>query len=79
MAVGSKELSPKELDKLTDEQLLEKLAEAKAELFNLRFAAATGQLDSSGRLKAVRRDIARIYTIAHERETGIRTAPTKKK
>lgn len=79
MAIGSKGLTPKDLDKMTDEQLAAKLAEAKAELFNLRFASATGQLESHGRLKAVRRDIARIYTIAHERETGIRTAPTKKK
>ena len=42
----------------------------------LRFAAATGQLEDRGRLKAVRRDIARIYTIVRERELGIRTAPS---
>ena len=52
------------------------LKKAKAELFNLRFAAATGQLEDRGRLKAVRRDIARIYTIVRERELGIRTAPS---
>lgn len=79
MAIGSKGLSTEDLDKMSDAQLQEKLVEAKAELFNLRFASATGQLESHGRLKAVRRDIARIYTIAHERETGIRTAPTTKK
>jgi large subunit ribosomal protein L29 len=45
-------------------------------LFNLRFQSATGQLESHGRLKAVKRDIARIYTILRERELGIRTAPT---
>ena len=45
--------------------------EAKEELFNLRFQAATGQLESHGRLRAVRKDIARIYTIMRERELGI--------
>ena len=48
------------------------------ELFNLRFQSATGQLENHGRLKAVKRDIARIYTIMRERELGIRTAPTAK-
>ena len=58
------------------ERLAEELSKAKAELFNLRFAAATGQLEDHGRLKAVRRDIARIHTIVRERELGIRTAPS---
>ena len=65
-----------ELDELTDVDLETKLRESKEELFNLRFQAATGQLESHGRLKAVRRDIARIYTILRERELGIRTAPS---
>ena len=60
---------------LDDEELLTKLREAKEELFNLRFQAATGQLDSNGRLKGVRREIARIYTTIRERELGITTAP----
>ena len=51
-------------------------SKAKEELFNLRFQSATGQLESHGRLRAVRRDIARIYTIMRERELGIRTAPS---
>jgi large subunit ribosomal protein L29 len=46
-------------------------AEAKEELFNLRFQSATGQLENHGRLRAVRKDIARIYTIMRERELGI--------
>jgi large subunit ribosomal protein L29 len=54
----------------TDE-LNEKLREAKEELFNLRFQAATGQLESHGRLTAVRKEIARIYTVLRERELGI--------
>ena len=49
--------------------------EAKEELFNLRFQAATGQLESHGRLRAVKKDIARIYTVVRERELGIRSAP----
>jgi len=57
----------------TEEELNIKLAEAKAELFNLRFQAATGQLESHGRLRAVRREIARIYTVKRERELGIVT------
>jgi large subunit ribosomal protein L29 len=58
---------------LEDDELQTKLREAKEELFNLRFQAATGQLESHGRLNAVRKDIARIYTIMRERELGIST------
>ena len=59
---------------LDDDALAQKLTEAKEELFNLRFQSATGQLESHGRLKAVRRDIARIYTVMRERELGITPA-----
>src|SRR5512138_2877845 len=55
----------------TEEDLERQLREAKEELFNLRFQAATGQLESHGRLRTVRRDIARIYTVLRERELGI--------
>ncbi len=68
MASGTK---PAELRTQSDDELVDKLREAKAELFNLRFQAATGQLESHGRLRAVRSDIARIYTIMRERELGI--------
>jgi large subunit ribosomal protein L29 len=70
MAAGT---SAVELRALEDEELLTRLREAKEELFNLRFQAATGQLESHGRLNAVRKDIARIYTIMRERELGITT------
>ncbi|GAA4627481.1 50S ribosomal protein L29 [Cellulomonas sp. NPDC057328] len=76
MAIGTKDLAPSELDTFDDEKLVAELKKAKEELFNLRFQSATGQLESHGRLKAVRRDIARIYTILRERELGIRTAPS---
>ena len=60
-----------ELRNLDNEELVAKLREAKEELFNLRFQGATGQLENHGRLRAVRKDIARIYTILRERELGI--------
>jgi large subunit ribosomal protein L29 len=60
-----------ELRVLDNDSLEERLREFKEELFNLRFQAATGQLESHGRLRHVRRDIARIYTIMRERELGI--------
>jgi len=75
MAIGSKELAPVELDTFEDERLIDELKKAKEELFNLRFQAATGQLESHGRIRAVKRDIARIYTVIRERELGIRATP----
>ena len=61
---------------LEDDELVAKLSEAKEELFNLRFQAATGQLENHGRLRAVRKDIARIYTVIRERELGITSVET---
>ena len=60
-----------ELRRLEDDELQTQLKEFKEELFNLRFQSATGQLESHGRLRAVRHDIARIYTVLRERELGI--------
>ncbi|MEY9874399.1 large subunit ribosomal protein L29 [Streptacidiphilus sp. MAP12-33] len=62
-----------ELRELDNEGLVAQLRERKEELFNLRFQAATGQLDNHGRLKLVKKDIARIYTLMRERELGIDT------
>ena len=75
MAIGTKELATSELDTFEDQRLAEELRKAKEELFNLRFQSATGQLDSHGRIRAVKRDIARIYTVIRERELGIRATP----
>lgn len=72
MAIGTKDLNVESLDGMDNVRLQEALKSSKEELFNLRFQAATGQLDNSSRLKAVKRDIARIYTILRERELGIR-------
>ena len=68
-SISNKLVAP--LRSLEDDELVTRLREAKEELFNLRFQAATGQLESHGRLHAVRRDIARIYTVMRERELGI--------
>ncbi|GER21595.1 50S ribosomal protein L29 [Zafaria cholistanensis] len=72
MAIGSKDLATEALDGFDNGRLVEELKKAKEELFNLRFQSATGQLESHGRLKSVKRDIARIYTVLRERELGIR-------
>jgi large subunit ribosomal protein L29 len=69
----AKGLTAFDLRGATEEELDSKLADAKLELFNLRFQAATGQLESHGRLRAVRKEIARIYTVKRERELGIVT------
>ncbi len=69
----AKALAAIDLRASSEEELDDKLAEAKIELFNLRFQAATGQLESHGRLRAVRKEIARIYTVKRERELGIVT------
>jgi large subunit ribosomal protein L29 len=74
MAAGVKAA---ELRESSDEELVAKLREAKAELFNLRVQGATGQLDNNRRLPVVRREIARIYTIMRERELGLSAAPSE--
>ena len=77
MAVGTKDLAPDNLRGFDDERLVDELRKAKEELFNLRFQSATGQLESHGRLRAVKKDIARIYTIMRERELGIGSSATR--
>ena len=72
MALGSTELSTDALDGFDNARLREELDKAKAELFNLRFQAATGQIENSGRIKVVKRDVARIMTVLRERDLGIR-------
>ena len=64
-----------ELRELSDDELVAKVRESKEELFNLRFQMATGQLDNNRRLRVVRHDISRIYTIMRERELGLATGP----
>lgn len=57
-----------DLRELTALELEDRLAETKAELFNLRFQLATNQLDDASRIREVRRDIARILTVMREQE-----------
>ncbi|MFT4087655.1 MAG: 50S ribosomal protein L29 [Gordonia sp. (in: high G+C Gram-positive bacteria)] len=72
MALG---VAATELRELNDADLIAKLKESKEELFNLRFQMATGQLDNNRRLRTVRREIARIYTVMRERELGLASGP----
>jgi large subunit ribosomal protein L29 len=74
MAAG---VTATDLRELPEEELVSRLKESKEELFNLRVQAATGQMDNHQRLKAVRREIARIYTIMRERELGLSAAPSE--
>ncbi len=64
-----------ELRELGQDELVLRLREAKEELFNLRFQMATGQMDNNRRLRAVKHDIARIYTVMRERELGLSVGP----
>lgn len=71
----AKVTSAAELRGLSRADLNKRVTELKEELFRLRFSAATGQLESTGRLRAVRKDIARVYTVLQERELGIVADP----
>ena len=64
---------------MTADELAEKLAETRKELFNLRFQSATGALEDTTRLLHARRDIARILTVQHDRGTTAKTSATKQK
>ncbi|WEV72095.1 50S ribosomal protein L29 [Bifidobacterium sp. ESL0790] len=75
MAVGTADYSIKNLNEKTNADIEGFLKKSKEELFNLRFQNATGQLDNSARLKAVKHDIARMYTVLRERELGISQEP----
>ena len=68
-----------ELRLLGDNELVERLAETRRELFNLRFQLATGQLDNSARLSEVRKDIARLSTFLREREIAAHEAAQESK
>ena len=62
---------PSELRELTDDELDHRLTERRQELFNLRFQSATGALENSARLRTTKREIARILTVRHERESSL--------
>lgn len=75
MPVGTADYTIKNLNEKTNAEIEGFFKKSKEELFNLRFQAATGQLENSARLKAVKHDIARMYTILRERELGISQEP----
>jgi large subunit ribosomal protein L29 len=64
-------LRARQLRDLTDEELGQRLAETRQELFNLRFQSATGALENTARMRMAKREIARILTIRHEREASL--------
>ena len=64
-----------ELRELGQDELVLRLREHKEELFYLRFQMATGQMDNNRRLRTVKHDIARIYTVMRERELGLSVGP----
>ena len=63
-----------ELRGLADSELASRYTETKAELFNLRFNLATGQLDNNARISELRREVARIATLIREREIALHEA-----
>ncbi|MDR3308262.1 MAG: 50S ribosomal protein L29 [Coriobacteriales bacterium] len=64
-------MKAKDLRELSNEDLKQKLKDGRAELFNLRFQMATSQLDNTGRIKVVKKDIARIQTEIRARELNV--------
>ena len=75
MAVGTADYTMKNLNEKTNEEIEGFLKKSKEELFNLRFQHAINQLENPMRMKEVKKDIARMYTILRERELGISQAP----
>ena len=75
----AKALNAADLRGLSRNELNKKVLELKEELLTLRFAAATGQLETHGRLREVRKDIARVYTVLQERNLGIVSDPDEEK
>ena len=68
---GEEDVRPRQLRDLSDDELQNRLAETRQELFNLRFQSATGALENSARLRLAKREIARILTIKNERESAM--------
>jgi large subunit ribosomal protein L29 len=65
-------MDAEKLRDMTEDELIDKLKDAKAELFNLRFQLATGQLDNSNKIKEAKKNIARIQTVRREREIEVK-------
>ncbi len=63
-------MKAKEVRQKTDDELSDQLGDLQKEAFNLRFQQASGQLENNARVREVRRDIARIKTVLHERSSA---------
>ena len=66
-------LRAKDMHDLTDDELQDRLADTRQELFNLRFQAAAGALENTARLKLAKREIARILTVQHDRNVRVKS------
>ena len=66
-------LRAKDMGDLTDDELRDRLADTRQELFNLRFQAAAGALENTARLKLAKREIARILTVQHDRNVRVKS------
>jgi len=66
-------LRAKDMSDLTDDELQDRLADTRQELFNLRFQAAAGALENTARLKLAKREIARILTVQHDRNVRVKS------
>ena len=64
-------MKAKEIRELSNDDLTQKLKDGRAELFNLRFQMATSQLDNTGRIKVVKKDIARLLTEIRARQDNV--------
>jgi len=64
-------LRARQLRDITDDELDRRLAEARQELFNLRFQSATGALENSARMRLAKREIARILTVQNQRQYSL--------
>lgn len=62
----------RELRELGDEELAQKERDFREEMFRLRLRGATGQIENKMKARTVRRDLARVLTLKHERATGTR-------
>lgn len=65
----------KEVHDMTDEYLVEHIRTTRQELFGLRFQNATGELENTARLRSARRDLARAFTVARERNIDLQRQP----
>ena len=68
--IGEFDVKASDVRTMTQDELTDELAKLKKEQFNLRFQKATGQLEQTGRIKQVRRDIARVKTIASQKASA---------